>query len=117
MSITLPFSSKSLRGDFFSVGAWCVADVDGVYCEPKVNEAKNGFTATWKAVDNATGYDCYLTGYAGEFDENGNPEISYDKTELTPIDNGDGTWKVEVENGLEPMNYVLHIKPIPAEGH
>lgn len=101
----------------FSVGAWCVADVESVNCEPKVNEAKNGFTATWKAVDNATGYDCYLTGYAGEFDENGNPEISYDKTPLTPIDNGDGTWKVEVENGLEPMNYVLHIKPIPAEGH
>ena len=37
--------------------------------------------------------------------------------EVTVIDNGDGTWKVTVESGLEPMNYTLHIKPIPAEGH
>lgn len=101
----------------FSVGSWCVADVDGVYCETKVNETRDGFTGTWEAVKNAVGYDCYLTGYAGEFDENGNPEISYDKTPLTAIDNGDGTWKVTVESGLEPMNYTLHIKPIPAEGH
>ena len=101
----------------FSVGGWSVADVEGVDCEIEVNEAMNGFTATWEGVENATGYDCYLTGYAGEFDENGIPEIIYEKTVLTPVDNGDGTWTVTVENGLEPMNYFLHIKPIPAEGH
>ncbi len=101
----------------FSVGGWNIADIDGVYCEPVVNEAMNGFTATWEAVENAVGYDCYLSGYAGEFDENGEPEIKYEDTPLTPVDNGDGTWSVTVADGLEPMNYFLHIKPVPAEGH
>ena len=101
----------------FSVGGWCIADVEGVACETEVNDAMDGFTATWEGVENATGYDCYLTGWAGEFDENGIPEIQYEKTALTPVDNGDGTWTVTVESGLDPMNYALHIKPIPAEGH
>ena len=101
----------------FSVGGWCIADVEGVACETEVNDAMDGFTATWEGVENATGYDCYLTGWAGEFDENGIPEIQYEKTSLTPVDNGDGTWTVKVESGLDPMNYALHIKPIPAEGH
>lgn len=101
----------------FSVGGWCIADVEGVACETEVNDAMDGFTATWEGVENATGYDCYLTGWAGEFDENGIPEIQYEKTSLTPVDNGDGTWTVKVESGLDPMNYELHIKPIPAEGH
>lgn len=101
----------------FSVGGWNIADIDGVYCEPVVNEAMNGFTATWEAVENAVGYDCYLSGYAGEFDENGEPEIKYEDTPLTPVDNGDGTWSVSVAYGLEPMKYTLHIKPVPAEGH
>lgn len=101
----------------FSVGDWGIADVEPVYCETVVNESRDGFTATWEAVANAIGYDCYLTGYAGEWDENGNPEIEYPKTSFTAIDNGDGTWSITVESGLEPMNYTLHIKPIPAEGH
>lgn len=101
----------------FSVGGWEVADVEPVVCEISVNDAKNGFTAIWNAVDNAIGYDCYLTGYAGEFDEDGNPEIEYKATPYTAIDNGDGTWSVVVESGLEPMNYFLHIKPVPADGH
>ena len=101
----------------FSVGGWGIADVNEVYCEPEVNESMNGFTATWEAVENAVGYDCYLSGYAGEFDENGAPEIKYENTPLTPVNNGDGTWSVSVADGLEPMNYTLHIKPIPAEGH
>lgn len=101
----------------FSVGGWEVADVEPVVCEISVNDAKNGFTAIWNAVDNAIGYDCYLTGYAGEFDEDGNPEIEYEATPCTAIDNGDGTWSVVVESGLEPMNYFLHIKPVPADGH
>ena len=102
----------------FSVGGWDVADVESVYnCETEVNETMDGFTATWEGVENATGYECYLTGWAGEFDENGIPEIQYEKTSLTPVDNGDGTWTVKVESGLDPMNYALHIKPVPAEGH
>lgn len=101
----------------FSVGNWDVADVDVVFCETVVNETMDGFTGTWEEVENAVGYDCYLTGWYGEWDENGKPEIQFDKTPLTPVDNGDGTWSVSIESGLEPMNYVLHIKPVPAEGH
>ncbi len=101
----------------FSVGDWGIADVEPVYCKTVVNESRDGFTATWEAVANAIGYDCYLTGYAGEWDENGNPEIEYPATSFAAIDNGDGTWSITVESGLEPMNYALHIKPIPAEGH
>ena len=100
----------------FSVGGWGVADVTDVYCETTINETMDGFTATWEGVEFATGYDCYLTGY-GELDENGDPVTTYEKTTMTPVDNGDGTWTVKVENGLAPMTYVLHIKPIPAEGH
>ena len=112
---TIEFNEGGMT--IFSVGGWEIADVGSVCCETDVNENMDGFTATWEAVENASGYDCYLTGYAGEFDENGIPEISYEKTSLTPVDNGDGTWSVTVENGLEPMNYTLHIKPIPVEGH
>ena len=112
---TIEFNEGGMT--IFSVGGWCIADVEGVACETEVNDAMDGFTATWEGVENATGYDCYLTGWAGEFDENGIPEIQYEKTALTPVDNGDGTWSVTVENGLEPMNYALHIKPVPAEGH
>ena len=101
----------------FSVGDWGIADVEPVYCKTVVNESRDGFTATWEAVANAIGYDCYLTGYAGEWDKNGNPEIEYPATSFAAIDNGDGTWSITVESGLEPMNYALHIKPIPAEGH
>ena len=56
----------------FSVGGWGIADVESVYCETTVNETMDGFTATWKGVANAVGYDCYLTGY-GNLDENGIP--------------------------------------------
>lgn len=102
----------------FSVGNWGVADVEPVTdCETVVNEDMDGFTATWESVENADGYEVYLSGYAGEWDENGEPEIKYEDTPITPIDNGDGTWTASVENGLEPMHYYLYIRPIPAEGH
>lgn len=102
----------------FSVGGWGRADVEGVYsCETDVNDAMDGFNATWEAVENAVGYDCYLYGYAGELDENGQPEIVYENTPLNAVDNGNGTWSVAVPNGLQPMNYELYIKPIPVEGH
>jgi hypothetical protein len=102
----------------FSVGSWDVADVDGVYdCETEVNEARDGFKATWNAVENAVGYDCYLYGWLEPFDENGEPATKYPNTPVTAVDNGDGTWSVTVANGLQPMNYALFIKPIPAEGH
>ena len=102
----------------FSVGGWGVADVEPVYdCKTEVNEDMDGFTATWEAVENAVGYEVYLYGYAGEWDENGEPEIKYEETPLTPVDNGDGTWTVSIESGLKSMNYVIYIRPIPAEGH
>ena len=112
---TIEFNEGGMT--IFSVGGWDVADVEGVYCETDVNSTRDGFTATWEAVANATGYDCFLTGWLGPFDENGDPAVSYEKTTLTPVDNGDGTWTVAVESGLEPMNYAIHIKPIPVEGH
>lgn len=93
----------------FSVGGWGVADVPGVYCTTQVNETMDGFTATWEGVENAVGYDCYLTGYGDS--------ATYPETVMTPVNNGDGTWSVKVESGLQPMTYVFHIKPIPAEGH
>ena len=102
----------------FSVGSWGLADVEGVYnCETEVNEARDGFKATWAAVENAVGYDCYLYGWLEPYDENGDPETEYPETPVTAVDNGDGTWSVTVANGLQPMNYALFIKPIPAEGH
>ena len=102
----------------FSVGSWDVADVDGVYdCETEVNEARDGFKATWNAVENAVGYDCYLYGWLEPFDENGEPATKYPNTPVTAVDNGDGTWSVTIVDGLQAMNYALFIKPIPAEGH
>ena len=100
----------------FSVGGWGIADVESVFCETTVNETMDGFTATWKGVANAVGYDCYLTGY-GNLDENGIPGVTFAKTVMTPINNGDGTWSVKVDSGLSPMTYTFHVKPIPAEGH
>ena len=100
----------------FSVGGWGIADVTDVYCETIINETMDGFTAIWEDVEFATGYDCYLTGY-GELDENDDPVTTLEKTAMTPVENGDGTWSVTVESGLAPMTYILHIKPIPAEGH
>jgi hypothetical protein len=92
--------------------------VDGVYdCETEVNEARDGFKATWNAVENAVGYDCYLYGWLEPFDENGEPATKYPNTPVTAVDNGDGTWSVTIADGLQAMYYALFIKPIPAEGH
>lgn len=89
----------------FSVGELNVADVEPVGAiDYACNDAKNGFTATWDAVENSVGYDCYIVS------------SSVVKTVLTPSDNGDGTWSVTTE-GLAKDVYYIYVRPIPAEGH
>ena len=92
----------------FSVGSLCVADVDGVNnISYKVNPEMNGFTATWKDVTNAAGYDFWYWS-------NTNPENKIKVNDIT--DNGDGTHSVTVA-GLSPNTYELKIIPVPAAGH
>lgn len=96
----------------FSVGSFGIADVEDVGdFTYKVNAARDGFSASWAAVEHATGYKCILKG--GVTDEN----IVIPDVELAPVDNGDGTWSVAVESGLIPFLYRLQITPVPEEGH
>lgn len=70
-----------------------------------VNAAKDGFTATWSAVENAVGYSCFLTNSSDV------------RTDAVATDNGDGTWGVQILGGLAKDTYYLNIKPIPADGY
>ena len=90
----------------FSVGNFVLSSVEDV---PKVNfavnAAKDGFTATWSAVENAVGYSCFLTNSSDV------------RTDAVATDNGDGTWGVQILGGLAKDTYYLNIKPIPADGY
>lgn len=91
----------------FSVGNWVLSDVQGVWdIECEVNETMDGFTASWVGVENAVGYLCHFTSSSSSV-----------PIELTPVCDSDGKWYVTVDGGLAPDNYMLYIKPIPAEGH
>lgn len=91
----------------FSVSDFDLAIVEEVYgISYSVNEAKDGFIATWDAVEHADGYECMLV----------NSENTMEVV-LNPVDNGDGTWSASVSNGMEADIYRLLIKPIPSEGY
>ena len=89
----------------FSVGNWLVADVQEPVVEYVVNDAMDGFTATWEGVEYATGYDCMLVNSS---------DVSVG---LTPVDGEDGTWTVSVANGLAADTYSLYVVPVPESGH
>lgn len=90
----------------FSVGNFVLTTVEDVSeVNFAVNAAKDGFTATWSAVENAVGYNCFLTNSSDV------------RTDAVATDNGDGTWSVQIPGGLAKDTYYLNIKPIPADGY
>ena len=90
----------------FSVGNFVLSTVEDVpEVNFAVNAAKDGFTATWGAVENAVGYSCFLTNSSDV------------RTDAVATDNGDGTWSVQIPGGLAKDTYYLNIKPIPADGY
>lgn len=90
----------------FSVSKFAIPDVKSVEnIWGTINNNKDGFTATWNEVTNATGYSCYLTS------SNTEGTIPVEAT-----NNGDGTWSVTT-SGLAADLYCLHVHSIPAEGH
>ena len=90
----------------FSIGNFATVDVEPVGgIEYVVNEAMDGFTATWTGVDHATGYDCYITSSTDV------------KTVLDVVDNGDGTYSVSIESGMAKDTYYIFVRPVPEEGH
>ena len=90
----------------FSIGGFAIADVEPVGgIEYIVNEAMDGFTATWTGVEHASGYECFIISDSDV------------KTVLSPVDNGDGTYSVSVENGMTKGIYTIHVRPVPEEGH
>lgn len=89
----------------FSVGDFCIPDVEAVgYIDYEINDNKDGFTATWEGVENAAGYECYILSSTSQ------------RTDLTPVDNGDGTYTVTVD-GIAKDTYTIFVRAIPAEGH
>jgi hypothetical protein len=91
----------------FSVSKFAIPDVEPVgLITGTVNSNRDGFTATWEGVENATGYNCYMVSNEGET-----------ITPLTASDNGNGTWSITVANGLTPDTYYLSVLPIPATDH
>ncbi|MBO7192343.1 MAG: hypothetical protein J6V17_03010 [Bacteroidales bacterium] len=91
----------------FSVGEFAVADVEPVGdIRWTITDAMDGFTATWDDVDHASGYESYISPWSSD-------EI----IPLTPADEGDGTWSVSIERGMEKGNYTIYVKPIPEDGH
>lgn len=102
---TLTFEDGQMT--VFSVSDFLLAIVDGVYnIDYTINEAKDGFKATWDAVEYASGYHCFLTDSYNMLD-----------MELEAFQNADDTWSVEVTGGLPADLYTLHVKPIPDEGY
>ena len=92
----------------FGVTSWGVVDVQGVdNISYKVNSTKDGFTATWNDVDNASGYNFWYGSQT-------NPENMTQVNNI--VNNGDGTHSATV-TGLAPDTYSIKIIPIPAEGH
>ena len=90
----------------FSVGGFAVADVCPVgQIEYEVNADKDGFTAKWDAVENASGYECFIESSSGV------------RTVLEATDNGDGTCSAAVASGMEKDTYTIYVRPIPAAGH
>ena len=114
--VDLQAAGKSLRFEegsmtTFGVTDLGVADVEPVSSENithQVNEAANGFTVTWTGVENAQGYECWYCK-SGEESE---------KVQLTPTRIGEGTdkWQVAASD-LDPAQYNVFIRPVPAEGH
>ena len=104
MGISLDFNDGKMS--VFSVGDFVLSTVENV---PEVNFVVNGtrdgFKATWNGVENAEGYDCYLFN------------SSFARTDVVASDNGDGTWSVQIPNGMSPDIYYLNIKPIPVDGY
>lgn len=91
----------------FSIGEWLIADVESVWdVQFQVNDIMDGFIATWAAVENAAGYECFLEAVSTET-----------IIEMQATDNGDGTWSSSIDSGLAPDNYIFYIRPIPEEGH
>ena len=90
----------------FSIGGFAIADVEPVGgIEYIVNEAMDGFTATWDDVEHAAGYECYIES------------SDFVKTEITVKDNGNGTHSATVENGLAADTYYIYVRPTPEDGH
>lgn len=102
-SIVIP-EGKMTR---FSVGNWGIVDVEGVYdISYDVNSEMDGFTVTWQAVENASGYEFSY------YSEN-SPECI---VKVESADLGNGTHSATVTD-LESGFYNIVIIPIPAEGH
>ena len=89
----------------FSVGGFGVADVELVGdIDYTVNDDMDGFTATWNAVEHATGYECYIES----------PDDA--RIDLT-VTESSGICSVSVENGMMKGSYYIYVRPTPAEGH
>ena len=89
----------------FSVGGFGVADVEPVgKIDYIINDDMDGFTATWNAVEHATGYECYIES----------PDDA--RIDLT-VTESSGICSVSVENGMMKGSYYIYVRPIPAEGH
>lgn len=89
----------------FSVGGFGVADVEPVgKIDYIINDDMDGFTATWNAVEHATGYECYIES----------PDDA--RNDLT-VTESSGICSVSVENGMEKGSYYIYVRPTPAEGH
>ena len=114
--VDLQAAGKSLRFEegsmtTFGVTDLGVADVEPVSSENithQVNEAADGFTVTWIGVENAQGYECWYC-------KSGEESV---KVKLTPtcIDEGADKWQVAA-SGLDPAQYNVFIRPVPAKGH
>lgn len=90
----------------FSVGGFAVADVEPVGdISWTITDAMDGFTAKWEDVEHAAGYECYI-----ESSDN-------TRTDISVIDNGDGTHSATVENGLAADTYYIYVRPTPEDGH
>lgn len=73
-----------------------------------LNETEDGFTVTWKGVENASGYKCQyiMTESDGKVAE-----------ELTPASEQDGFWSASTNEALAPGEYEVTVVPVPADGH
>ena len=73
-----------------------------------LNETQDGFTVTWKGVENASGYKCQYIMTESDVHE---------AKELTPVSEKDGFWSASTTDVLEPGEYEVTVVPVPADGH
>ena len=95
----------------FGVGSFLLADIP----QPSVdlfyltNDAGNGFTAMW----NNTNED--IRGYKYEIKKNNSDETAI-KTGNAVAD-GNGLWKITIDDGLSTGKYNVNLIPVIPEGH